>query len=292
MASIHSQSKIHRYLSLVKFSHTVFAMPFAFIGFFLAVCHFHYPFSLRLLILVVLSMVFARNAAMAFNRFIDRNIDMRNPRTALREIPARLIRPSSALFFVIVNAVLFVISASLINQLTTILSPLALLIILGYSFTKYFSVLCHFILGVALALAPLGAFIAVTGQFSFVSVLFSVLVFLWVSGFDIIYSLQDEEFDRNEKLQSLPASVGKRMALRLSLIIHSLAAVLVIAIGLLYDFSYYYFTGSVIFIAILLYQHIIVKPYDLSKVNIAFFTANGLASLIYAAFVLLDFFSL
>ncbi|RME06912.1 MAG: 4-hydroxybenzoate octaprenyltransferase, partial [Bacteroidetes bacterium] len=186
-----------KYLSLVKFAHTVFAMPFALLGYFLAVQLPDRHFDWKLLLLVVLCMVFARNAAMAFNRYLDRNIDKANPRTATREIPAGVISPQSALWFVILNAAGFIATTWFINSLCFLLSPVALLVILGYSFTKRFSALCHLVLGMGLALAPVGAYIAVTGSFATLPVLYGFAVLFWVSGFDIIYALQDDEFDRS-----------------------------------------------------------------------------------------------
>jgi 4-hydroxybenzoate polyprenyltransferase len=177
------------YFSLVRFSHTVFAMPFALIGFALAVSDDRYSFSLRLLILVILCMVFARNAAMAFNRIVDRKYDSINPRTKIREIPSGKIRPGSAAVFVIINSALFVTAAGFINRLTLFLAPVALVVILGYSLSKRFTSLCHFILGLGLSLAPIGAYIAVTGVFMITPVIYSLIVLTWVSGFDIIYSL-------------------------------------------------------------------------------------------------------
>ncbi|NSW93731.1 MAG: UbiA family prenyltransferase, partial [Bacteroidales bacterium] len=191
------------YLSLVKFSHTVFAMPFAFTGFALGVTVGGKSFSWQILVLVVLCMIFARNAAMGFNRIADRYYDALNPRTSSREIPSGKIDVRSATFFVVINSILFIVSAGLINRLTLILSPVALAIILGYSLTKRFTLLCHFILGLGLSLAPVGAYISVTGKFHTLPVLFSLLVISWVSGFDIIYSLQDDQFGRENRLMSI-----------------------------------------------------------------------------------------
>ncbi|MBE0674771.1 MAG: UbiA family prenyltransferase, partial [Bacteroidales bacterium] len=218
------QKKITSYFSLIKFSHTIFAMPFALTGFFLAATQDEYGFSLRLLILVILCMVFARSAAMAFNRFIDYRFDALNPRTSSREIPAGTISPNSALAFVIISSVLFIVAAGMINTLTLILSPVALLIILGYSLTKRFTALCHFILGLGLSLAPIGAYISVTNRFDVLPIIYSLIVLTWVGGFDIIYALQDDEFDRMQRLFSLPAVVGRKAALRLSVMSHSVTA--------------------------------------------------------------------
>ncbi len=283
-----NKKEIKNYLSLVKFSHTIFAMPFALIGFFIAVKYFNHSFSWKVLGLIILCMVFARNAAMAFNRFVDREIDIKNPRTAIREIPAGIIRPKSALKFVILNSILFITCTYFINPLTFYLSHLALFIVLGYSVTKKFTSLCHLILGLGLSLAPIGAFLSVTGEFNLLPLLFSVIVLFWVSGFDIIYALQDEEFDTEENLKSIPVLLGKKKALIFSVFLHLIAASMVIIIGLKYQFNLYYWIGSFIFLGLLVYQHFIIKPNDLSKVNLAFFTTNGVASIIYSVFVILD----
>ena len=233
-------------------------------------------------------MVFARNAAMGFNRYIDRNIDSDNPRTAVREIPSGKISPLSALLFVIINSLLFVATTYFINSICFWLSPVALLVILGYSLTKRFTSLCHFVLGIGLSLAPIGAFLSVTGYFSLLPLLFSLIVILWVSGFDVIYALQDEEYDKSKKLNSIPALLGKNNALKLSVILHISCAVVLLIAGIYGNFNFFYWIGAVVFIGLLFYQHTIVKPNDLSKVNIAFFTTNGIASVIFCAFVLID----
>src|ERR1700744_2728784 len=217
-----------KYFSLVTFAHTIFAMPFAFIGFFLAVTTTHYQFSWLKLLLMVLCMVFARNSAMAFNRYLDRDIDAKNPRTQKRDIPSGRISPAAALTFTIINCLLFITVTWFINPLCFYLSPVALLVVLGYSATKRFTALCHLVLGLGLSLAPIGAYLVVTGAFNIIPLFFSFAVLCWVSGFDIIYALQDEEFDRNEKLHSIPAYVGKSTALNLSTLLHVLSAIFII----------------------------------------------------------------
>src|SRR6185312_5733296 len=205
-------SAVKNYLSLVKFSHTLFALPFAMIGFFLGVYHREVlsaadPVIVRVLVmkfvLVLICMITARSAAMAFNRYLDRHFDAQNPRTAIREIPKGIIAANNALRFVIVCCVLFMISCRFINSLCFYLSPVALFVILFYSYTKRFTALCHLVLGVGLSLAPIGAFLAVTGRFELLPLLFSGAVICWVSGFDIIYAMQDEDFDKSEKLHSI-----------------------------------------------------------------------------------------
>lgn len=277
-----------KYLSLVLFAHTIFALPFAFIGFFLAITTTDHEFTWIKLLLMILCMVFARNAAMAFNRYLDRHIDAQNPRTVVRDIPAGRITSNNALTFTVINCALFVLSTFFINPLCLLLSPVALAVVLGYSFTKRFTPLCHLVLGLGLALAPIGAYLVVTGEFALLPIFFSLAVLCWVSGFDIIYALQDEEFDRQNGLHSIPAWLGKKQALRVSSFLHALA-VLFIALPLLYTpLSWFYIAGLLFFIILLVYQHRLVKPDDLSKVDRAFFTTNGIASVVFASFFLLD----
>ncbi len=279
------------YLSLVKFSHTIFALPFAMVGFFMAVKHQGSTgLDIKLLALVLGCMVFARSAAMAFNRWADRHFDAKNPRTAVREIPAGVISERQAFAFVVINCLLFVACTFFINWLCFALSPVALAVILGYSYTKRFTALCHFVLGLGLALAPVGAYIAVTGQFNILPILLGFVVLTWVSGFDIIYALQDDEFDRGQGLHSVPAMMGRANALMLSNVLHVISAALVFALGYLGQFGTLYWVGAAFFSLLLLYQHFLVKPNDLSKVNLAFFTTNGIASVVFGSLVIADFF--
>ena len=235
-------------------------------------------------------MVFARNSAMAFNRYIDRKIDGKNPRTSNRAIPSRFIKPSSALYFSVVNSILFVLTTWFINELCFYLSPVALLVILGYSYTKRFTVLCHLILGLGLSLAPLGSYLAVTGEFDLLPILFSFAVLFWVSGFDIIYSLQDFVFDRTYNLKSIPVIMGKRAALIVAVVFHAFAAALLIYAGIIQSFGTVYWIGMTIFSTLLVYQHLIIKPNGLKRINLAFFTTNGIASVIFAIFVIIELF--
>lgn len=280
--------KVNQYLSLIKFSHTVFALPFAFIGFTLAVVYDQQHFEWHLLIKMLLCMVFARTAAMSFNRYLDRSFDAANPRTATREIPAGIIKPEHALWFTIFNSVAFIVTTLFINRTVFFLSLIALFVILFYSYTKRITALCHLVLGVGLALSPLGAYMAVTGYFSWLPVLFSLAVFTWVAGFDIIYALQDEEFDRSHRLHSIPAALGKRRALLVSDALHVLAGLFIIAAGVVGQFHWLYWVGATIYIGLLIYQHMLVSPNDLSKVNMAFANTNGLASILFAVFTILS----
>lgn len=283
-------AKVENYLSLVKFSHTIFALPFALLGFSLATIHNSDSLSWKLLVLVMFCMLFARNAAMSFNRWADRHIDEVNPRTAQREIPARKIGQQSALAFCIINALFFVAVTWYINPLCFYLSPVALTVILGYSLTKRFTALSHFVLGFSLALAPTGAYLAVTGTFNWIPVIISLSVLCWVSGFDIIYALQDDDFDRENHLRSIPVLIGRKNALLLSLVLHIITALMLIAAGIIGDFKTIYWIGLGIFSLLLFYQHTIVKYDDLRKVNMAFFTLNGVASIVFSIFAITDLF--
>ena len=282
------------YFSLVKFSHTIFALPFALIGFVLAVHLPEFTFRWETFLLILICMVTGRNAAMAFNRYIDKDIDASNPRTESREIPSGIIKPSNALGFVILNVVVFFIATYFINTLCFLLSPVAIAIILGYSYTKRFTALCHFILGLGLSLAPVGAYLAVTAQFDWIPVLYGGVVLFWVSGFDIIYALQDEDYDKEHDLYSIPQMLGRKNALTLSNICHVICALLLAATSYLVFQSYdnigwIHIGGILVFIGLLYYQHTLISYKDISNVNLAFFTTNGVASLILGLAVILDF---
>jgi len=261
-----------KYLSLVKFSHTIFAMPFAMIGFFLATIANDVSFDYLLLLLVIGCMVFGRNAAMGFNRYLDRDIDGANPRTVLREIPSGAISAKSAIAFVLLNSIGFIATTFFINPLCFYLSPIALFVILGYSYTKRFTILCHVVLGLGLALAPIGAYLAVANQFDLIPVLYGEL-----------------------GLNSIPVFFGRKNALRVSKLLHIACAVVLVVTAYLhtslnYSLDGWHWAGVVSFLGLLIYQHSLVKHDDLSKVNLAFFTTNGIASFVFASFVILDFF--
>lgn len=290
--SISPLGKVRHYLSLIKFSHTVFALPFALIGFTLGVIKYpHYSgFSWLTFVEMLLCMVFARTAAMAFNRYLDRSFDALNPRTAQREIPAGIIKPQNALVFTIINSLLFVATTWFINPTCFYLSFVALFVILFYSYTKRFTALCHVVLGIGLSLSPIGACLTVTGAFHVLPVLFSVGVLTWVSGFDIIYALQDEGFDRSQKLHSIPAALGIRNALVVSTLLHVISGAVIVAIGVYGHLNWVYWIGAVFYICLLTYQHMLVKPDDLSKVGIAFANTNGIASVVFAVFTIISLF--
>jgi 4-hydroxybenzoate polyprenyltransferase len=225
---------------------------------------------------------------MGFNRLADKDFDALNPRTRKREIPSGIIGARSAGLFVMINAALFVITTGFINRLTLLLSPVALAVIIGYSLTKRFTALCHFVLGLGLSLAPIGAYISVTGKFSLLPVVYSFIVLTWVSGFDIIYALQDDEFDKSNRLYSLPSATGRKKALGISVLVHVITFLLVVIAGLYGKNGILFWTGAVLFTSLLVYQHSIVRYDDLSKVTLAFGTTNGIASIIFAVFVILD----
>jgi 4-hydroxybenzoate polyprenyltransferase len=279
-----------RYLSLVKFSHTVFALPFALIGFFLAVWKDGHAFSWPLFGLVLVCMVTARNAAMAFNRWADRFIDADNPRTAIREIPAGVLAADRVLGFVALNVAGFVTAAWFINPLCFALSPVALAVVLGYSYTKRFTALCHLVLGMGLAIVPTAGYLAVAGRFDLLPLLFSGAVLTWVSGFDVIYALQDDGFDRRHGLHSIPAALGRARALRVSEALHAASAAFLVVAGWHGGFGVWYWCGMALFAGLLVFQHRLVRPTDLSRVNLAFFTTNGIASVLFMGFVLVDLF--
>lgn len=284
-------SQVKNYLSLVKFSHTIFAMPFALIGFVLGL-RYHFIHQTKVdqvglkFILVLVCMVTARSTAMAFNRYLDRHFDKLNARTAIREIPAGIIKAEKALVFIGINMAIFITATFFIDSICFYLSPVALFVILFYSYTKRFTYLCHLVLGIGLSLAPIGAYLAVTGSFDLLPLLFSFAVIFWVSGFDIIYALQDIDFDQSQSLYSIPSQWGLKQSLSISRVLHVLSASLVIAAYFVGDFHYLYLLGLLIFIGMLVYQQSIVKPYDLSKVNLAFMTANGIASIVFSVFVI------
>ena len=290
---IKNMSVVKNYLSLVKFSHTIFAMPFALIGFVLGIAALknnNIELQTNEVIirfcLVLVCMITARSAAMAFNRYLDRHFDQLNPRTAIREIPAGIIKAEKALGFVMVNAVIFIIATYFINTICFYLSPVALFVILFYSYTKRFTYLCHLVLGIGLSLAPIGAYLAVTGVFNILPLLFSFAIIFWVSGFDIIYSLQDADFDKSQLLYSIPSYWGLNKALSIARVLHVYSASFVIVAYFIGGFHWIYLIGLLVFVGMLLYQNSIVKPTDLSKVNIAFMTANGIASIVFSIFVI------
>ena len=280
--------KIARYFSLVKFSHTIFAMPFAFIGYVYALVSTSTPFDWLLLVEILFCMVFARNTAMGFNRWADRKIDAENPRTAGREIPSGQISPRAAIFFVAANAIGFMIVAGFINKLTLLLSPVALIIITGYSFTKRFTAWSHLVLGTALAIAPVGAYIAVTGTIDAVPLILAGLVVTWVGGFDILYSLQDAEHDRAHNLHSVPARFSQAGAVWISVILHVLSAYAAACVGYVSGAGTLYWIGASLFVGLLVVQHVMFTPAKIDRIAAVFGLMNGLSSITFAGFAVAD----
>lgn len=278
-------AKVIDYLNLVKFSHTVFAMPFALLSFVYAaksMPEVNNPYWwVMLLVQVVLCMVFARNVAMGFNRWADRFIDADNPRTANREIPAGKISPKQAAWFVAGNALLFIIVSATINPLCGWLSPVALAIVMFYSYCKRFTSLAHIVLGLSLGIAPVGATIAVLGEITPQSIVLAMGVMCWSAGFDIIYALQDAEFDRSRGLHSVPSRFTARTSLIISALLH-IASLLFVALYTTYQpQSWLAWLGFGLFTVVVVSEHILVTPTKQRNIGIAFGTFNALASVAY-----------
>jgi 4-hydroxybenzoate polyprenyltransferase len=268
-------------LEMIKFQHTVFALPFAFLAAITAA--WGLPEAVTVF-WIIMAMIGARSAAMAFNRLVDADIDARNPRTSMRALPAGQLSRGFVVGFTIISVALFLLSAWMLNPLAFLLSPLALAVILGYSFTKRFTPFAHLVLGLALAIAPIGAAIAVLGSWHWGVVPLAAAVLFWTAGFDILYSLQDAEFDRTAGLHSIPVRVGTSGALWLARGFHLITVAMLVAFGLLNGFSWLWWVGVLLAIALLLWQHSIVSASDLSRINAAFFTANGFLSVILFVF--------
>ena len=277
--------KLQIILEMIKFEHTVFALPFAVMSAFIAADGVP---SLAKFGWILVAMVGARSCAMAFNRLADAEFDSINPRTATRAIPAGLITKSAVWIFTIVSAGLLVLAAWRLNPLAFVLSPVALAVIMGYSYTKRFTALSHFWLGLSLSISPVGAWIAIQGSFALPPIILCFVVLLWTAGFDIIYACQDVNFDRKHGLRSIPAKLGIRWSLWLSSALHIIAVLLLLGIPLLVELGAFYYVGVGIVVLIFIYEHAIVKPTDLSRVNLAFFTLNGMISLVLMALSIAD----
>lgn len=277
--------KLKIILEMIKFEHTVFALPFAIMSAFIAADGIP---PLTKLGWILVAMVGARSCAMAFNRLADAEIDSENPRTAMRAIPAGLITKAAVWVFTLVSAGLLVVAAWRLNPLAFALSPVALAVIMGYSYTKRFTSLSHFWLGLALSISPVGAWIAIKGQFAWTPIVLCCVVLLWTAGFDIIYACQDVNFDRKHGLHSIPARIGIRWALWLSSTLHVVAVLLLVVIPFLTELGLFYYIGVGIVVCIFVYEHAIVKHNDLSRVNLAFFTLNGMISLVLMALSITD----
>lgn len=279
--------KLKAFLEMVKFQHSVFALPFAVAAALVAA---RGAFLLDKFLWILGAMITARSAAMAFNRIVDRHYDARNPRTANRELPKGMISVSAAWAFTIVMAVLFFLCAGMLNPTCLKLAPAALIVLLGYSFTKRFTWLCHFVLGLSLGIAPVAAWIAIRETIEPFPLLLGGAVLFWVAGFDMIYACLDVEFDRAEKLQSLPARFGTRAGLITSAVSHTLTGAALGALWVLGELGWIYALGLVPVAALLVYQHAIVRPDDLRRVNEAFFNANAVLSVTVMAAILGDLF--
>lgn len=277
------------FLEMIKFEHTVFALPFAFMGALLgSVVVMNKLPSWAAIGWIVLAMVGARSAAMGFNRVIDKVIDGKNPRTAMRAIPAGLLSSKEVIAFILISLALLFIAASQLEPLSMRLLPVALLFLVGYSYTKRFTWTCHFILGLTIGLAPLGGWVAVTGTIDYTAIIFYLTISFWTAGFDIIYACQDTEFDRKEGLHSIPSRFGIAGALRMAKGCHAITALGLILLLLITDLSWLYLVGTVIAAAILYHEHRLVSPDNLSKLNTAFFTMNGVLSVVVFVFTLMD----
>jgi len=282
-------SRLIAYLNLVKLPHTVFALPFALVGVVLA--SYRRPLRLSDVGWVILAFTAARFAAMAFNRIVDREIDRRNPRTAMRELPRGMLGVGETWLAVAVASGIFVMSAGQLNTLCLMLSPVALTWIFFYSFTKRFTRWSHLVLGWSLAIAPVGGYLAVTGAWSrpaWMLLALALGVATWVGGFDVFYSLQDVAFDREERLQSLPASLGEARAIRAARIMHLISIGALAAVGIAVGGGIWYWLGVGLSAALLAYEHSLVSPDDLRRLDAAFFMMNGMISITFFFFVLLD----
>jgi 4-hydroxybenzoate polyprenyltransferase len=266
---------------MVKFSHTVFALPFALAA--TAMAARGHGITTAQIVAIIVAMVGARTAAMGFNRIADRRIDAKNPRTAGREIPTGKVSLAAAVALTALSAAVFIAAAATLGRLCLLLSPLVLALVLGYSFTKRFTWLCHLFLGFAIGVAPAGAWIAVRGTLGAPAVWLVAAVTTWIGGFDILYALSDREFDRNAGIYSIPARFGVSAALAISAFLHVGTAAALVAAGLSAGLGAIYFVGVAAVVAIFVYEHAIVRPSDLSRLNVAFFNLNGYVSLVYLA---------
>ena len=278
-------SKIKIILEMIKFEHTIFALPFAFTGALLALDGLP---SLEQVIWIIAAMVGARSAAMGFNRWADRDIDSENPRTKTRALPLGLVTPAQVLAFIVVSSGLLVLAAYMLNPLSFMLAPVALAIVFFYSYTKRFTFLSHAFLGLAISGAPMGAWIAVTGRFEFPALVLGVAVLFWLVGFDILYALQDLEFDRKAGLHSVPQRFGVRTSLLISRTAHLVTMLCLFWIYVLLPVGMVYLLGVLVAMGLIIYEHSLVKESDLSKLNIAFFNMNGYISVTIFIFTLLD----
>ncbi|MBM6995513.1 UbiA family prenyltransferase [Paenibacillus sp. DXFW5] len=281
--------KIVIFLQMIKFEHTVFALPFAFMAALLGSVAIHQELpSWAQIGWVLLAMIGARSAAMGLNRLIDRVSDAKNPRTANRAIPKGLLKIGEVVVFVIASFALLFWAAAELDPLALKLLPIAVIMLVFYSYTKRFTWLCHVVLGLTIALAPLGGWAAVTGQVDWTAMVFFATITFWIAGFDIIYACQDVEFDTKEGLHSIPVRFGVAKSLKIAQAFHMITALGFIALLLMTDLGWWYVAGMVIAYIILFYEHHIVSPSDLSRLQTAFFTMNGVLSIVVFSFTLID----
>lgn len=281
--------KLKIFLEMIKFEHTIFALPFAYIGALLG----SVTMDLKLpswaeIGWITLAMFGARTAAMGLNRLIDQAIDAKNPRTEKRALPAGLLKAGEVALFVIISFILLFIAASRLNPICMKLMPIAVFMLVIYSYSKRFTWLCHVVLGLTIGLAPLGGWVAVTGHFAAPAWVLYIGIVFWLAGFDTIYALQDFEFDRRERIHSIPARFGIAGALKLAKLFHLITAACFITLYMMTDLSWLYLIGIVLSIVILFYEHLILKPDDMSRLQTAFFTMNGSLSIVMLGFTLLD----
>jgi 4-hydroxybenzoate polyprenyltransferase len=278
-------NKIKIILEMIKFEHTIFALPFAFTGALLAANGLP---SWRTGLWITAAMFGARSAAMGFNRWADRDIDAENPRTKTRALPMRLVTPAQVILFTAASSTLLIFSAWMLNPLSFYLAPVALAAVFFYSYTKRFTFLSHAFLGLAICLSPIGAWIAVTGKLEPPALVLGASVLFWLLGFDVLYALQDMEFDRKAGLHSIPQRFGVRRSLWISRASHAVSMGALFGLFFLRSLGWLYLAGVIIALCLIVYEHALVKENDLSKLNIAFFNMNGYISVTVFAFTLMD----
>lgn len=278
--------KISVYLRMIKFSHSIFALPFAFTSALIAASGIP---ELRQVLWIVVAMVGARSGAMGLNRIIDKKIDSANPRTAGREIPQGAISIFEAALLVVVSFIFLELAAYMLNPLCLKVSPIAIAVLVLYSYTKRFTWLSHFVLGLSISAAPLGAWIAVKGTFNFEIIPLVIAVIFWLAGFDVLYALQDIDFDRKYGLYSIPKRFGTRKSVHFSRIFHAISFLLLVANGMIFTLGLFYWAGMFITAGLFLYEHSLIKENDFSKLDIAFFNMNGYISVTIFIFTLMDY---
>lgn len=278
--------KIVLYLRMIKFPHSVFALPFAFTGAVIAAGGVP---LLEKIVWITVAMVGARAGAMGLNRIIDRKVDQENPRTKNRELPRGMINLSEAVLFTAVSLAIFILAAYMLNPLCLKLSPVALAVIFIYSYTKRFTWVTHFVLGLTLSAAPVGAWIAVRGTFNAEIIPMGIAVIFWLAGFDTLYALQDIEFDKSHGLYSIPQRFGIKNALLLARLFHLITFIMLITTGVIFKMSIFYWLGMMIVAVLFIYEHSLIKESDLSRLDMAFFNMNGYISITVFVFTSVDY---